>query len=145
MTERIHFHFSLSCTGEGNDDPLQCSCLEDPGDGGAWWAAVHGVAQSRTCLKQLSSSSSSSSRGLLYSCSACVSQCAGCSLQSTGSRAHEAWLLCSLWTLPGPRMEPTSLALAGGLLTTGQQGSPRSFCFRPVFCIKHTVGYYFVI
>ena len=58
MTERLHFHFSLSCMGEGNGNPLQCSCLENPKDGGAWWAAVYGVAQSWTRLKQLSSSSS---------------------------------------------------------------------------------------
>ena len=50
-TERLHFHFSLSCMGEGNGNPLQCSCLENPRDGGAWWAAVYGVAQSRTRLK----------------------------------------------------------------------------------------------
>ena len=55
-TERLHFHFSLSCVGEGNGNPLQCSCLENPRDGGAWWAAVYGVAQSRTRLKRLSSS-----------------------------------------------------------------------------------------
>ena len=53
-TERLHFHFSLSCIGEGNGNPLQCSCLENPRDGGAWWAAVYGVAQSRTRLKLLS-------------------------------------------------------------------------------------------
>ena len=58
MTERLHFHFSLSCIGEGNGNPLQCSCLENPRDGGAWWAAVYGVAQSQTRLKRLSSSSS---------------------------------------------------------------------------------------
>ena len=57
-TERLHFHFSLSCIGEGNGNPLQCFCLENPRDGGAWWAAVYGVAQSRTRLKRLSSSSS---------------------------------------------------------------------------------------
>ena len=57
-TERLHFPFSLSRTGEGNGNPLQCSCLENPRDGGAWWAAVYGVAQSRTRLKRLSSSSS---------------------------------------------------------------------------------------
>ena len=57
-TEWLHFHFSLSCTGEGNGNPLPCSCLENPRDGGAWWAAIYGVAQSRTRLKQLSSSSS---------------------------------------------------------------------------------------
>ena len=49
-TERLHFHVSLSCTGEGNGNPLQCSCLENPRDGGAWWAADHGVANSGTRL-----------------------------------------------------------------------------------------------
>ena len=58
-TEQLRFQFSLSCIGEGNGNPLQCSCLENPRDGGAWWAAVCGVAQSRTRLKRLSSSSSS--------------------------------------------------------------------------------------
>ena len=48
MTERLHFHFSLSFIGEGNGNPLQCSCLENPRDSRAWWAAVHGVAQRRT-------------------------------------------------------------------------------------------------
>src|SRR5574338_1367179 len=57
-TERLPFHFSLSCIGERNGNPLQCSFLENPRDGGAWWAAVYGVAQSRTRLKRLSSSSS---------------------------------------------------------------------------------------
>ena len=61
MTERLHFDFSLSCIGEGNSNPLQGSCLENPRDRGAWRAAVCGVAQSQTRLKQLSSSSSSSS------------------------------------------------------------------------------------
>ena len=56
-TERLHFHCSLSCIGEGNGNPLQCSCLENPRDGGAWWAAIYGVAQSQTWLKWLSSSS----------------------------------------------------------------------------------------
>ena len=55
-TEQHPFYFSLSCTGEGNGNPLQCSCLENPRDGGAWWAAVYGVTQSRTQLKWLSSS-----------------------------------------------------------------------------------------
>ena len=58
-TERLYFHFSLSRNEEGNGNPLQCSCLENPRDGRAWWAAVYGVAQSQTRLKQLSSSSSS--------------------------------------------------------------------------------------
>ena len=80
MTERLHFHFSLSCIGEGNGNPLQCSCLENPGDGAAWWAAVSGVAQSRTRLKRLSSSRSHyqcrlpGSRGPTFS-KAVASQC----------------------------------------------------------------------
>ena len=56
-TEGPHFHFSLSCIGEGNGNPLQCSCLENPGDRGSWWASVYGVAQSQTRLTRLSSSS----------------------------------------------------------------------------------------
>ena len=64
-TERLHFHFSLSCIGEGNGNPLQCSCLENPRDGEARWAAVYGVAQSRTRLKRLSSSSSSYTEDLV--------------------------------------------------------------------------------
>ena len=57
MTERLHFLFSFSCIGEGNGNPLQGSCLENPRDSGAWWAALYGVTQSQTRLKQLSSSS----------------------------------------------------------------------------------------
>ena len=59
MSEWLHFHFSLSCIEEGNGNPLQCSYLGNPRDGGAWWVAVYNVAQSRTKLKQLSRSSSS--------------------------------------------------------------------------------------
>ena len=51
-TERLHFHFPLSCIGEGNGNPLQCSCLENPRDGGPWWAAVSGVTQSRIWLRR---------------------------------------------------------------------------------------------
>ena len=58
MTERLHFDFPLLCIGEGNGSPLQCSCLGNPGDRGAWWATVYGITQSRTRLKRLSSSSS---------------------------------------------------------------------------------------
>ena len=66
-TERLHFHFSLSCIGEGNGNPLQRSCLENARDGGAWWAAVYGVAQSQTRLKGLSSSSST----VKFGCTLC--------------------------------------------------------------------------
>ena len=65
-SERLHFHFSLSCIGEGNGNPLQYSCLENPRDGGAWWAAVYGVTQSRTRLKWLSNSNIDSSGPLLF-------------------------------------------------------------------------------
>ena len=64
MTERLHFHFSLSCIEEENGNPLQCSCLENPRDGGAWWVAVYGITQSWTRLMRLSSSSSSN--GVLH-------------------------------------------------------------------------------
>ena len=67
MTEPLHFHFSLSCIGEGNGNPLQCSCLENPRDGGACWAAVYGVTQNRTRLKRLSSSR----KGFRVLCWAC--------------------------------------------------------------------------
>ena len=66
-TERLRFHFSLSHNGEGNGNPLQCSCLENPRDGRAWWAAVYGVAQSRTQLKRLSSSSRDLFKKIIHS------------------------------------------------------------------------------
>jgi len=66
MTEQLHFHFALLCIGEGHGNPLQYSCLENPRDGGAWWAAVYGVAQSGTQLKRLSSSSSTVLRFVLF-------------------------------------------------------------------------------
>ena len=62
LTERLHFHLSLSCIGEGNGNPLQCSCLENPRDGGAWWAAAYRVPQSQTRLRRLSSSSKYNTR-----------------------------------------------------------------------------------
>ena len=65
MTERLPFHFSLSRIAKGNGNPLQCSCLENPRDGGAWRASVYGVAQSRTRLKRLSSSRHLSSFSLI--------------------------------------------------------------------------------
>ena len=76
-TEQLHFHFSLSCIREGNGNPLQCFCLENPKDGGAWWAAVHGVAQSRTWLKQLSSSSTRCSGCLYWAIRSCATMCHG--------------------------------------------------------------------
>ena len=63
-TERLHFHFSISCIGEGNGNPLQCSCLENPRDKGAWWAAIYGVTESQTRLKRLSSSATWEARNI---------------------------------------------------------------------------------
>ena len=91
-TEWLHFHFSLSCIGEGNGNPLQCSCLENPRDGGAWCVAVYRVAQSRTRLKRLSSSSSSNQK-----------------LETWGLPRQEYWgglLFSTLRNLPNPGMNP---------------------------------------
>ena len=88
-TERLHFHFSLSCIGEGNGNPLQCSCLKNPRDGGAWWAAVSGVAQSRTRLKRLSSSSSSRIWSLVCSVmQLCLTLCSLMECSLPGSSVH---------------------------------------------------------
>ena len=146
MTERVHFHFSLSCIGEGNGNPLQCSCLENPRGGGAWWAAVSEVAQSRTRLKRLSSGSSE--RGLLFVvvsgffigvASLCRTGSMPCwlqQLQLTGSRAwtQQVWhmglvALQHVGSSP-PQTESMSSALADGFLTTGPPGrspTPTSF------------------
>ena len=94
-TERLHFHFSLSCIGEGNGNPLQCSCLENPRDGGAWWAVVCGVAQSWTWLKRLSSSSSSSSRSM-YGCESWTIKKAECQRID----AFELWCWWRLLRVP---------------------------------------------
>ena len=84
------FHFSLSCIGEGNGNPLQCSCLENPRDGGAWWAAVYGIAQSRTRLRQLSSSSSSIYCLSYYSFDQ-NSQMSSCHIRLISSRTTYTW------------------------------------------------------
>ena len=78
-TEQFHFHFSLSCIAEGNGNPLQCPCLENPRDGGAWWAAIYGVAHSGTWLRRLSSSS------------------------STCLKEHKSWVKWFLWPRDIPR------------------------------------------
>ena len=103
-TERLHFDFSLSSTGEGNGNPLQCSCLENPRDGVAWWAAVYGVAQSRTRLKLLSSSSSNSLlRGV------CLLNCTtepSCPTTFKLIRSSQSWLLPfrpPRWALESPQ------------------------------------------
>ena len=119
-TERLHFHFSLSCTGEGNGNPLQCSCLENPRDGGAWWAAVYGVEQSPTRLKRLSSSSS---RKLLY------------------NKGISAW--CSVMTLKGgPGAEVGGRFKREGsyvylqLIHPGVQKKPTQYCKAIILQLK---------
>ena len=84
MTERLPFHFSLLCIGEGNGNSLQCSCLEHPRDGGAWWAAIYGVEQSRTRLKWLSSSSSK--------CYLCTKAFLVAQLVKNLPEMHETWV-----------------------------------------------------
>ena len=110
-TERFHFHFSLSCIGEGNVNPLQCSCLENPRDGRAWWAAIYGVAHSRTRLKRLSSSSSSS----LYSL-----------WNSPGQNTGVGSLSLLQGNLPYPGIEPRSSTLQADSLPAEPQGKPKN-------------------
>ena len=95
MTERLHFHFSLSCIGEGNGNPLQCSCLENPRDGGAWWAAIYGVAQSRTRMKRLSSSSN---RGWTVLLCIPIPMCSTLTLY-TKRKLHQYFLTGKDWVL----------------------------------------------
>ena len=87
MTERLRFHFSLSCI-KGNGNPLQCSCLENPSDGGAWWAAIYGVAQSQTRLKWLSSSST---RSWDRSCASPWDLGEGCYVYQRLGKIHGNW------------------------------------------------------
>ena len=105
LTEQLRFHFSLSCIGEGNGSPLHCSCLENPRDGGAWWAAIYGVTQSWTQLKRLSSSSSSYVIIQYYILSLfCVSTKTQHSSHLLWSILREAiisWLWASLYYLAG--------------------------------------------
>ena len=105
MTERLHFRFSLSCIGEGNGNPLQCSCLESPSDGGAWWAAIYGVAQSWTWLKQFSSSSSRISLNYHYrktqTCNSLRNIDTFSSLNRSGEAVNSGWL-CPTWSFRTP-------------------------------------------
>ena len=105
MTEWLHFHFSLSCIGEGNGNPLQCSCLENPREGGGWWSAIYGVAQSRTRLKRLSISSSCWHWKLLPWCQSCdievTSKYLSVQFSSVHSLSH-VWLCNPMdYSMPG--------------------------------------------
>ena len=103
-TERLHFHLSPSCVGEENGNPLQCSCLESPRDGGVWWAAVYGVAQSRTRLNRLSSSSSKLVKSFLPRSSVLLSR----SVVSDSLRPHELQHARPPCPSPSPRVHSNS-------------------------------------
>ena len=94
-TERLHFHFSLSCIGEGHGNPLQCSCLENLRDGGAWWAAVYGVAQSQTRLKRLSSSSIVNKVVVVVQSLSCLLLCKPVDCSTLGPRIFLYFPVCS--------------------------------------------------
>ena len=124
MTERLHFHFSLSCIGEGNGNPFQCSSLENPRDRGAWWVAIYGVAQSRTQLKWLSSSSSIEL--LLAGPSRCHSTVV------SGDK-----VLSSSWYRKGRHNFTRGISV----LLTGRLGEARELIICPLFlnCLMHKI------
>ena len=86
-TERLHFHFSVSCIGEGNGNLLQCSCLENPRDGGAWWAAIYGVAQSLDLAAAAAELLGRSPFSLGFQAGRCHSGAAGVFLRGSWLRA----------------------------------------------------------
>ena len=112
MTERLHFHFSLLCIREGNGNPLQCSCLENPRDRGAWWASIYGIAQSWTRLKRLSSSSSSIGRKILQN-------------------------LYSPWNPPGQNTGVGSLFLLYGIFPTPGSNPGILHCRQILYQLSH--------
>ena len=97
MTERLHFHFSLSWIGEGNGSPLQCFCLENPRDGGAWWATICGAAQSQTRLKWLRSSSSNHSPYLIFHPHGIMNSMRASSYHPQ----HQGLCICALYRING--------------------------------------------
>ena len=116
-TERLHFHFSLSCIGEGNGNPLQSSCLENPRDRGAWWAAVYGVAESRTRLMWLSSSSSSVNRQFIRFCGWITGYCTGVPhfVHSFIHQLMSNWVVSNLGRLGIMMCEHSHMCFYGGL------------------------------
>ena len=126
-TERLHFHFSLSCIGEGNGNPLQCSFLENPRGGGACWAAVYGVAESWTRLKRLSSLAWVLSHFSCVQLFATLWTVAHQAPLSMGFSRQEYWNRLSFPSpgdLPHLKIKPMSRALAGRLFTTEPPGNP---------------------
>ena len=125
--ERLQFHISLSCIGEGNGNPLQCSCLKNPRDAGAWWAAVYGVAQSRTWLKWLSSSSSSNHWTAMEFPSQVFK----------GRSGGDPIIRLFQWVaMLGSHWERPPANCSGRLW--GKCAKQMGFCLSPVFLAKHT-------
>ena len=117
MTEWLPFHSSLSCIGEGNGNPLQCSCPENPRDRGAWWAAVYGVAQSWTRLKWLSSSSSSSSNLFFLANLVLMSSQDVCYREGSGRNSHSLEVICYLFSAAGWEVYKAPLKLVRRVLS----------------------------
>ena len=117
-TKQLHFHFSLSCIGEGNGNALQCSCLENPRDGGAWWAAVYGVAQSRTQLKRLSSSSRWLVMWNIFWCACWPSVCLGENvyLDLPIKKNHFVLIICLFLLLVSDLKKSSSRPISSSLL-----------------------------
>ena len=124
MTGWLHFHFSLSCTGEGNGNPLQCSCLEKPRTG-AWWAAVCGVAQSRTWLMWLSGSSCAIG---------CWSKSESCSVVSYFLWPHG---LYSPWNSQGQNTGVGNPSLLQGIFPTQRSNSGLPHCRQILYQLSH--------
>ena len=130
-TKRLHFHFSLSCIGEGNGNPLQCSCLENPSDGGAWWAAIYGVAQSQTRLKRLSSSMQFFGQTISE-----VTYPSCCSMWGRTRCLHVLLQGCSLWSCQAsPLSLLHSLLKRRSLLWTDNLRLSREPMFHDAFCL----------
>ena len=123
-TERLHFHFSLSCIGEGNGNPLQCSCLENPRDRGAWWATVSGVTQSRTRLKRLSRSSSRQCRG-----HSSRMKCVGVSPYSLNKRTSRCFCKCGSQFDLGSTVPCSSEMCLSSLPQNARPGDFCSHCY----------------
>ena len=136
-TERLPFHFSLSCLGEGNGNPLQCSCLENPRDGGAWWAAVYAVTQSWTRLKWLSSSRSGKVVVNIYHSLEKLGSKRKSESHSVMSNSLRPHGLYSLWNSPGQNIGVGSLSFLQGIFPTQGLNPGLLHCRRILYQLSH--------
>ena len=140
-TKQLHFHFSLSCTGEGNGNPLQCSCLENPRDGGAWCAAVYGVTQSWTWLKWLSSSSSGHIQSIPFNASCWHWWCLLIPPWSSMGHPHPTWpsaLLTHCYQLPSSQSQDHSVPASQQYLETTRSQN----VFLPLHAWSYVEGHF---